>query len=311
MEKKGGTKTRSNRQNPGSKSGLRVHSPGVAVAHLMFSEPVFSISRQSRTGGAQVFSEFVATYGLLSVIWGCARLRSAAVPFAVGAYITGAYWFTASTSFANPAVTIARSMTDTFAGIRPADVLGLRRRTTWRRGGGDHNIPLASADTTAECGSCRSTSRPRHWTLNKSAPPNLSARMRVRAQPGRQPSISRSSLQTVSRPGTQIRTWTGSFARWICLGCGIIAEHQYRLTIGKHCDVVLINEPVVFLVIPWKHSLELAIWKNIDVTRVRDVRGWIFRLSPAVTTRTIRASRPGAQDRTLRRAAGIATDIPA
>jgi glycerol uptake facilitator-like aquaporin len=68
-----------------------------------------------------MFSEFVATFGLLSVIWGCARLRSAAVPFAVAAYITSAYWFTASTSFANPAVTVARTLTNTFAGIRPDD----------------------------------------------------------------------------------------------------------------------------------------------------------------------------------------------
>ena len=97
---------------------------GVAVAHLMFGEPVFSASHHARTGGAQVFSEFVATFGLLCVIWGCARLRSSAVPFAVGAYITGAYWFTASTSFANPAVTLARAATNTFAGIRPADAPG-------------------------------------------------------------------------------------------------------------------------------------------------------------------------------------------
>lgn len=97
---------------------------GVASAHLMFGEPLFSASRHSRAGGAQLFSEFVATFGLLSVIWGCARLRSSAVPFAVGAYITGAYWFTSSTSFANPAVTIARSASDTFAGIRPADAPG-------------------------------------------------------------------------------------------------------------------------------------------------------------------------------------------
>ena len=90
----------------------------------MFREPVFSASVHIRAGGAQVFSEFVATFGLLSVIWGCARLRSAAVPFAVGAYITGAYWFTASTSFANPAVTLARAATNTFAGIRPVDVPG-------------------------------------------------------------------------------------------------------------------------------------------------------------------------------------------
>lgn len=94
---------------------------GVAAAHLMFGEPLFSFSRHARTGGAQIFSEFVATFGLLSVIWGCARRRSEATPFAVGAYITAAYWFTASTSFANPAVTLARSATDTFSGIRPAD----------------------------------------------------------------------------------------------------------------------------------------------------------------------------------------------
>lgn len=97
---------------------------GVAAAHLMFGEPLFSASRHVRAGNAQLFSEFVATFGLLSVIWGCARLRSPAVPFAVGAYITGAYWFTASTSFANPAVTLARAASDTFAGIRPADAPG-------------------------------------------------------------------------------------------------------------------------------------------------------------------------------------------
>ena len=94
---------------------------GVAAAHLMFGEPVFFASRHVRAGGPQLFSEFIATFGLLSVIWGCARLRSSAVPFAVGAYITGAYWFTSSTSFANPAVTLARAASDTFAGIRPAD----------------------------------------------------------------------------------------------------------------------------------------------------------------------------------------------
>jgi glycerol uptake facilitator-like aquaporin len=94
---------------------------GVAAAHLMFETPVFFASRHARSGPAQVFSEFVATFGLLAAIWGCARLRSSAVPFAVASYITAAYWFTASTSFANPAVTLARSATDTFAGIRPAD----------------------------------------------------------------------------------------------------------------------------------------------------------------------------------------------
>lgn len=97
---------------------------GVAAAHLMFGRAVFSASRHVRSGSAQMFSEFVATFGLLCVIWGCARLRASAVPFAVGAYITGAYWFTASTSFANPAVTLARSASDTFSGIRPADAPG-------------------------------------------------------------------------------------------------------------------------------------------------------------------------------------------
>lgn len=98
---------------------------GVAAAHLMFGEPLFSASRHARAGAAQVFSEFVATFGLLAVVWGCARLRRAeVVPFAVGAYIIAAAWFTASTSFANPAVTLARSASDTFSGIRPADVPG-------------------------------------------------------------------------------------------------------------------------------------------------------------------------------------------
>jgi glycerol uptake facilitator-like aquaporin len=98
---------------------------GVAAAHIMFSEPVFFVSHHVRAGSAQIFSEFIATFGLLSVIWGCARLRSATVvPFAVGAYITAAYWFTASTSFANPAVTLARAASDTFSGIRPADAPG-------------------------------------------------------------------------------------------------------------------------------------------------------------------------------------------
>lgn len=94
---------------------------GAIIAHLMFGLRWFSLSRHPRHGAAQLFSEFVATFGLLSVIWGCSRMRSDVVPFAVGCYITAAYWFTASTSFANPAVTIARSFSDTFAGIRPAD----------------------------------------------------------------------------------------------------------------------------------------------------------------------------------------------
>ena|SRR5947207_10949397 len=94
---------------------------GVASAHVMFSERLFSSSQHARAGSAQFFSEFVATFGLLAVILGCSRTRPSALPFAVGAYITGAYWFTASTSFANPAVTLARSWTNTFAGIRPVD----------------------------------------------------------------------------------------------------------------------------------------------------------------------------------------------
>ena len=94
---------------------------GAIAAHAMFGLPAVSISHQARNGSAQVFSEFIATFGLLCVIWGCSRTRSSAVPFAVAAYITAAYWFTASTSFANPAVTLARSLSDTFAGIRPAD----------------------------------------------------------------------------------------------------------------------------------------------------------------------------------------------
>ena len=95
---------------------------GAVVAHLMFGLPLFSLSPHARSGVAQVFSEFVATFGLLAVIWGCSRVRANSVPFAVGAYITAAYWFTASTSFANPAVTLARAVSNTFTGIRPLDV---------------------------------------------------------------------------------------------------------------------------------------------------------------------------------------------
>lgn len=97
---------------------------GVACANLMFGLPVFFASHHARGGGALLFSEFVATFGLLAVIWGCVRFRSSVVSFAVAAYIVAAYWFTSSTSFANPAVTIARSFSDTFAGIRPADIPG-------------------------------------------------------------------------------------------------------------------------------------------------------------------------------------------
>lgn len=95
---------------------------GILLAHAMFGLPLISLSHHVRSGPAQFLSECVAAFGLLSVIWGCSRSRSSAVPFAVASYIVAAYWFTASTSFANPAVTMARSLTDTFAGIRPVDV---------------------------------------------------------------------------------------------------------------------------------------------------------------------------------------------
>lgn len=97
---------------------------GVAAAHLMFGLPLFAASTRARSGPAQIFSEFLATFGLLAVIWGCVRQRPSAVPYAVGTWIAAAYWFTSSTSFANPAVTLARCATNTFAGIRPADVPG-------------------------------------------------------------------------------------------------------------------------------------------------------------------------------------------
>jgi glycerol uptake facilitator-like aquaporin len=94
---------------------------GTVIGNLMFGEPAIAWSQHARNGPGQLLGEFVATFGLLAVIWGTSRTRAAVVPFAVGAYITSAYWFTSSTSFANPAVTIARCLTDTFAGIRPGD----------------------------------------------------------------------------------------------------------------------------------------------------------------------------------------------
>jgi glycerol uptake facilitator-like aquaporin len=97
---------------------------GVIAAHAMFGLPLLELSHKARTGSGLVFAEFVATFGLLAVILSCVRSRAEAVPYAVAAWITGAYWFTSSTSFANPAVTIARALTDTFAGIRPDDVAG-------------------------------------------------------------------------------------------------------------------------------------------------------------------------------------------
>jgi glycerol uptake facilitator-like aquaporin len=97
---------------------------GVWLAHVMFDLPVLQLSQHVRSGGGQWVAEIVATFGLLMVIWGCRAHKEPVTAFAVAAYITGAYWFTASTSFANPAVTIARSLSDTFAGIRPADAPG-------------------------------------------------------------------------------------------------------------------------------------------------------------------------------------------
>jgi glycerol uptake facilitator-like aquaporin len=97
---------------------------GAALAHVMFEEPIFSASTHVRTGAGQLVSEFVATFGLLAVIWSNVRRRPSVTPFAVGAYITAAYWFTSSTSFANPAVTLARAASNTFAGIRPVDAPG-------------------------------------------------------------------------------------------------------------------------------------------------------------------------------------------
>ncbi|MDQ3803928.1 MAG: aquaporin, partial [Acidobacteriota bacterium] len=97
---------------------------GVAAANVMFELPVFFASRHARQGAAQLFGEFVATFGLLAVVWGCARLRPLAVACAVACYILAAAWFTSSTSFANPAVTLARTASDTFTGIRPSDAPG-------------------------------------------------------------------------------------------------------------------------------------------------------------------------------------------
>ena len=96
---------------------------GVALANAMFGLPVFFVSHHARAGASQLLSEFIATFGLLAVIWGCSRSKPSATPFAVASYIVGAYWFTSSTSFVNPAVTIARSLSDTFAGIRPSDIV--------------------------------------------------------------------------------------------------------------------------------------------------------------------------------------------
>ena len=97
---------------------------GVLATHAMFDVQIFELSQHARSGAPLVFSELVATFGLVAVIWGVARARPDAVAYAVGGYIAAAYWFTPSTSFANPAVTIARTLTDTFAGVRPVDAPG-------------------------------------------------------------------------------------------------------------------------------------------------------------------------------------------
>jgi glycerol uptake facilitator-like aquaporin len=96
---------------------------GVLIAHAMFDLPLWQISAKARVGLAQSFAEFVATFGLLLTILGCVARAPTAIAYAVGLYITAAYWFTASTSFANPAVTIARALSDTFAGIAPGGVI--------------------------------------------------------------------------------------------------------------------------------------------------------------------------------------------
>jgi glycerol uptake facilitator-like aquaporin len=97
---------------------------GVAIAHAMFDLPLFEASRHARAGASQLVGEFVATFGLMAVVSGSSRRQPALAPFAVGAFIIAAYWFTSSTSFANPAVTLARAATDTFTGIRPIDAPG-------------------------------------------------------------------------------------------------------------------------------------------------------------------------------------------
>jgi glycerol uptake facilitator-like aquaporin len=97
---------------------------GTVNSHFMFGLPAITYSRHARSGPAQFYAEIVATFGLIAVISSCAKLNARAIPVAVGGYIAGAYWFTSSTSFANPAVTLARCFTDSFAGIRPRDVTG-------------------------------------------------------------------------------------------------------------------------------------------------------------------------------------------
>ncbi len=132
---------------------------GAWMAHLMFEQPLLMLSEKMRTGGGQWVAEIVATFGLVATIIACIRHREETVPYAVGLYITAAYWFTASTSFANPAVTIARTLTNTFSGIRPVDaplfilcqVIGALLATwcfAWLLGSRRREEPLAAADRT-------------------------------------------------------------------------------------------------------------------------------------------------------------------
>jgi glycerol uptake facilitator-like aquaporin len=124
---------------------------GVAAAHVMFCLPLFFASHHVRSGGPQLWSEFIATFGLLSMIWGCSRARSSAVPFAVGTHITAAYWFTSSTSFANPAVH-AGSLCERYVRRHSARRrAGIHRRAICRRVGRDFIFSLgASRPTQAE-----------------------------------------------------------------------------------------------------------------------------------------------------------------
>src|SRR4029450_9077539 len=129
---------------------------GVAAAHVMFEVPVFLASRHVRSGPAQAFSEFVAPFGLRAVIWGCARLRSSAVPFAVVSYITAAYWFTASTSFANPAVRLAPpppppAPPGHLRGDPAGRRAGVHHRSIARGGRGDRALSVARSDASRCC----------------------------------------------------------------------------------------------------------------------------------------------------------------
>jgi glycerol uptake facilitator-like aquaporin len=123
---------------------------GVAAAHGMFDLPLFFASQHERAGPSQLWSEFVATFGLLAVIWGTVKSRPSVTPVVVGCYITAAYWFTASTSFANPAVTLARAASDTFAGIRPLDAPGFHRRATAGRVGRHRLVQMVDSHLAAE-----------------------------------------------------------------------------------------------------------------------------------------------------------------